>query len=118
MVQGAASLLLALAPSFETTFVAAALLGTGYGAFMSVGLALGADLLPNEADHARDLGFVNVSASLGQLLGPLIGAGLVAAVGGFWLLFLIGAIASVAGGVMTLAIRSARSSPLRDPAER
>ncbi|HET8927718.1 MAG TPA: MFS transporter [Microbacterium sp.] len=118
MVQGAASLLLVLAPSFETTFVAAALLGIGYGAFMSVGLALGTDLLPNEADHARDLGFVNVSASLGQLLGPLIGAGLVAAVGGFWLLFLIGAIASVAGGVMTLAIRSARSSPLRDPAVR
>jgi MFS family permease len=68
-------------PSFDIA-LAAALLGVGYGAYMAVGLALGTDLLPFAEDSARDLGFVTVAASLGQLLGPLVGAGLVAAVGG------------------------------------
>jgi MFS family permease len=111
MVQGAASLMLAAFPSLTMAMVAAALLGVGYGAYMSVGLALGTDLLPYPEDHARDLGFVNVSASLGQLLGPLIGAGLVALVGGFWLLFAVGGVLSVVGGLMTLAIRRRTAAP-------
>lgn len=105
LVQGAAALLLAFVPTFETTMVAAALLGVGYGAYMSVGLALATDLLPHEEDHARDLGFVNVSAALGQLLGPLAGAGLVALVGGFGLLFFVGGALSIVGGLMVLPIR-------------
>lgn len=112
LIQGIASLLIALVPSYETTMVAAALLGVGYGAYMSVGLALATDLLPFPEDSARDLGIVNVSASLGQLLGPLIGAGLVALVGGFWLLFAVGGVLSIAGGAMTLAIRRRPASAL------
>lgn len=106
VIQGIASIVLVVAPSLTSAMIAAALLGVGYGAYMSVGLALGTDLLPYAQDHARDLGFVNVSASLGQLIGPLLGAGLVALVGGFWLLFLVGGILSIAGGLMTYAIRS------------
>lgn len=120
-VQGAAALLLAVFPSFETALLAAALLGVGYGAYMAVGLALGTDLLPFAEDSARDLGFVTVAASLGQLLGPLVGAGLVAAVGGFWLLFLGGAVLSVLGGLMTLMVRAEPrhpSSPAPDPQQR
>lgn len=121
MVQGGAALLLALVPSFEVTLLAAALLGVGYGAYMAVGLALGTDLLPFAEDSARDLGFVTVAASLGQLLGPVVGAGLVAAVGGFWLLFVTAATVSVAGGLMTLKVRAPRlrpSSPVPRPAVR
>jgi MFS family permease len=103
--------MLAAIPSLTTAMVGAALLGVGYGAYMSVGLALGTDLLPYPEDHARDLGFVNVSASLGQLLGPLIGAGLVALVGGFWLLFAVGGVLSIGGGLMTLAIRRRTPAP-------
>lgn len=110
LVQGVASLMIAVFPSYEMTMIAAALLGVGYGAYMSVGLALATDLLPFPEDSARDLGLVNVSASLGQLLGPLIGAGLVALVGGFWLLFAIGGVLSIVGGLMTLAIRRRSSS--------
>ncbi len=110
LVQGGASLMIALMPSYETTMVGAALLGVGYGAYMSVGLALATDLLPFPEDNARDLGLVNVSASLGQLLGPLVGAGLVALVGGFGLMFAVGGALSIAGGLMTLAIRKRSSS--------
>jgi MFS family permease len=106
VIQGLASIILVVAPSLTSAMIAAALLGVGYGAYMSVSLALGTDLLPRAEDHARDLGFVNVSASLGQLIGPLLGAGLVALVGGFWLLFLVGGILSIIGGFMTYAIRA------------
>jgi len=112
-VQAAASLLLAVAPSMTTAMVSAALLGIGYGAYMSVGLALATDILPFADDHARDLGFVNVAASLGQLLGPLIGAALVALAGGFWLLFAVGGVLSILGGAMTLALRSREPSAVR-----
>ena len=106
VIQGLASIILVVAPSLTSAMIAAALLGVGYGAYMSVSLALGTDLLPYAEDHARDLGFVNVSASLGQLIGPLLGAGLVALVNGFWLLFLVGGILSIVGGFMTYAIRT------------
>lgn len=106
LVQAAAAVLIALVPTFEVTMVAAALLGVGYGAFSTVGLALATDLLPNEDDHARDLGLVTVSNNLGQLLGPLVGAGLVALVGGFWLLFAASAVISAVGALMYLAVRT------------
>ncbi len=111
IVQGLAAVFIALFPTYESTMIGAALLGIGYGAYMSVGLALGTDLLPYPEDHARDLGFVNVSASLGQLLGPLIGAGLVALVGGFSLMFAVGGVLSIVGGLMTLAIRKRTPAP-------
>jgi len=111
IVQGLAAVFIALFPTYESTMIGAALLGIGYGAYMSVGLALGTDLLPYPEDHARDLGFVNVSASLGQLLGPLIGAGLVALVGGFPLMFAVGGVLSIVGGLMTLAIRKRTPAP-------
>jgi MFS family permease len=110
LVQAAAALLLALAPSLAAAMIAAALLGTGYGAYMAVGLALATDVLPGRADHARDLGLVTVAASLGQLLGPLLGAGLVALTGRFGPMFGVASALSVAGGLMTLALRPGRTS--------
>ena len=89
--------------------VAAALMGLGYGAFSTVGLAFAADLLPDEQDHARDLGIVSVTAALGQLIGPVLGAGLVALVGGFWLVFVAAAVLSLAGGVLTALARQTRA---------
>jgi MFS family permease len=104
-VQAASGVAIVLVPSFEMTLVAAGLLGLGYGAFSTVGLAFATDLLPDEQDHARDLGIVNVTAALGQLIGPVVGAGLVALVGGFWLVFLMAAVLSVVGGLMTALAR-------------
>ncbi|MGF6823627.1 MFS family permease [Microbacterium sp. ZKA21] len=118
LVQALSAIMILAAPTFLGTAIAAAVMGIGYGAYMSVSLALATDLLPDGLDSARDLGVVNVSASLGQLLGPLIGAGLVAAMGGFWLLFAAAGALSVVGAVMTAAVRPARESRRPDPAVR
>ncbi|MGN6161918.1 MAG: MFS transporter [Marmoricola sp.] len=94
-----------VSPSLLMTGIAAALMGVGYGAYTTVSLALATDLLRDPEDHARDLGLVNVSAQLGQLLAPLLGAGLVALVGGFWLLFTGGIVLSAVGALMTYGIK-------------
>lgn len=115
VVQAASGVVIALVPTFEATMIAAALMGVGYGAFSTVGLAFAADLLPDEQDHARDLGIVNVTAALGQLIGPVLGAALVALVGGFWLVFVAAAVLSLAGGVLTAFARPVRKpSPPAD----
>lgn len=118
LVQAASGVVIAVVPTFEATMVAAALMGLGYGAFSTVGLAFAADLLPDEKDHARDLGIVNVTAALGQLIGPVLGAGLVALVGGFWLVFVAAAVLSVVGGVLTACARQPadRTPGSRSPA--
>lgn len=115
LVQALSAVLILLSPTFVGTAIAAAVMGAGYGAFMAVSLALATDLLPHPENHARDLGIVNVSANLGQLLGPLIGAGLVALVGGFWLLFLAAGILSVIGALMTFAVRPDSAASSRSP---
>lgn len=110
-VQAASGVAIMILPTFEMTMIAAALMGLGYGAFSTVGLAFATDLLPDEHDHARDLGIVNVTAALGQLIGPMVGAGLVALVGGFWLVFVVAAVLSVLGGLMTALARSPEPVP-------
>ncbi|WP_029145452.1 MFS transporter [Microbacterium luticocti] len=118
LVQALAAIVILVAPSLTTTMVAAAVLGVGYGAFSTVGLAFAADRLPHPDDHARDLGLVNTSAALGQLVGPLVGAGLVALVGGFWLLLIVSTVLSAAGGLISGLARESRSSRRPDPARR
>lgn len=118
LVQALSAVMILISPTFIGTAIAAGVMGVGYGAYMAVSLALATDLLPRVEDHARDLGIVNVSASLGQLLGPLLGAGLVALVGGFWLLFLIAGILSAIGAIMTVAVHPARVSRQPRPAVR
>nr|WP_295011433.1 MFS transporter [uncultured Microbacterium sp.] len=115
LVQALSGIVILISPSLVMSAVAAAIMGVGYGGYMAVSLAFATDLLKDPDDHARDLGLVNVSAQLGQLLGPLLGAGLVALVGGFWLLFGAAALLSVGGAVMTFAVRTT-SPASREPA--
>lgn len=105
LVQACSGVVIAVVPTFEATMIAAALMGIGYGAFSTVGLAFAADLLPDDQDHARDLGVVTITAALGQLIGPVLGAGLVALVGGFWLVFAVAAVFSAVGALLTARAR-------------
>ncbi|GAA2824956.1 Na+/melibiose symporter-like transporter [Leucobacter komagatae] len=109
VVQALSGVLLVVSPTFGMTIFAAGIMGVGYGAFSTVGLAFATDVLPSERDHGRDLGLVNTAAALGQLLGPVIGALLVALVGGFWLVFSVAAVLSVVGGAITVLARERRT---------
>lgn len=109
VVQASAGVVILASPTFAATMVSAALMGVGYGGFSTVGLAFATDLLPSSRDNARDLGVVSVTASLGQLLGPVIGACLVAIAGAFWLLFLGATVLSFAGAGLTALARETRA---------
>jgi hypothetical protein len=51
-------------------------LGTGYGVYQAVDFALITQVLPAADDRAKDLGVINIAASLPQVLAPAI-AGLI-----------------------------------------
>ncbi|WP_435615243.1 MFS transporter [Streptomyces coelicoflavus] len=71
VLQTAAALSLALSPTWQAALLAAALLGVGYGAFLSVDQVLTTDVLPDERTRARDLGLVNAAQNLP--IAPVVG---------------------------------------------
>ncbi|WP_051821276.1 MFS transporter [Streptomyces sp. NRRL F-5065] len=69
--QTAAASSLAVSPTWGAALLAAALLGVGYGTFLSVDQVLTTDVLPDERTRARDLGLVNAAQNLP--IAPLVG---------------------------------------------
>jgi len=87
VLQGIAALLLVVAPSFETTAVAAAFLGAGYGAFLSVDQALVTQVLPDAGSRSKDLGIMNIGTNVPQALAPVAAALVIDQLGGYRALF-------------------------------
>jgi MFS family permease len=108
LFQAVAAALLAFVPDFTVAVVAGALLGIGYGAFLSVDQALATQVLPNAATRGKDLGIMNIATTVPQAVAPLLGAWLVAAIAGFTGLFVISAVATVLGALAVLPVRSVR----------
>lgn len=104
-LQAAAALALALVPTWDSSLVAALLLGFGYGLFLSVDQALLTDLLPNEATRARDLGIVNSAQHLP--IAPLVGWA-VLGIAGYAELYVVAAVIMAVGGLVVFRIRSVR----------
>ncbi|HXH36894.1 MAG TPA: MFS transporter [Plantibacter sp.] len=106
--QALAALLLAIWPSLPMGFIAAALIGLGYGCFMSVDQALATQVLPDPTSHGKDLGIMNIAQAVPQAIAPLIGAVLVAWLGGFAGLYLVSAACAVAGAFAVTRVRGVR----------
>jgi MFS family permease len=108
LVMGVGLLLLAYFPSWTIVLPAAAVLGTGFGAYLSVDLALASQLLPTAQDRGKDLGLINTTIFLPMLVAPAI-AGI--ALGGFHsytILFVVLAVATVCAALLILPIRQVR----------
>lgn len=104
--QALAALLLAIWPSLPMGFFAAALIGLGYGCFMSVDQALATQVLPDPASHGKDLGIMNIAQAVPQAIAPLAGALVVAALGGFAGLYFLSALCAVAGALSVLKVKA------------
>lgn len=92
-------------------YVYAALLGLGYGAFMSVDLALMTQVLPKpeagSESAGKDLGILTISVTLPQMISPAIGAGLLGLTGNnYSVLFIFAAIFAMAGAALVMPIKS------------
>ncbi|WP_083701699.1 MFS transporter [Tersicoccus sp. Bi-70] len=108
LVIAAASLIAAFVPTFSGALVAAIVLGIGFGAYLAVDFALLTEVLPAAANRGRDMGVINIAASLPQVLAPVIAWPLVTSGGGFVALFCCAALAGLLGGVFVAPIRSVR----------
>lgn len=107
-VQGVAALLLAFVPQLSVAVVAAALLGLGYGCFLSVDQALATQVLPDPESRGKDLGIMNIALAVPQAVAPLFGAMIVAALGGFAGLFVLSALFAFAGALAVARVKAVR----------
>jgi MFS family permease len=107
-LQGIAALLLAVVPEYTIAMVGAALLGLGYGCFMAVDQALATQVLPNSHTRGKDLGIMNIATAVPQAVAPLLGAFIVAQLGGFFALFVCSAVAAALGGLAIIPIKKVK----------
>lgn len=75
---------------------------------MAVDQALNIDVLPNPDEAGKDLGILNLANTLGQVIAPMVVSPIVAATGGYFLIFPIAAFAVMAGAFIILTIKNAR----------
>jgi MFS family permease len=69
----------------QMLYIAAAVFGLGYGAYIAVDWALVADVLPSQATYARDMGVWNIGLTIPQVFAVIFGGWLIA-LGGFFVI--------------------------------
>lgn len=92
-------------PTATGMMIMAVVCGIGFGAFGSVDQALMTQVLPSAESFAKDLGVVNIAATLPQTLAPAIGGAIVLAFG-YAGLFPVGIALSIAGAFAVYMIKS------------
>ncbi|CAN5289369.1 MFS transporter [soil metagenome] len=107
-LQGLAALLIAFVPDITIAEVGAGLLGLGYGCFMAVDQALATQVLPSSHTRGKDLGIMNIATAVPQAVAPLLGAFVVASLGGFTGLFVASAVFAALGGLAVIPIKSVK----------
>lgn len=108
VLQASAALILAFVPTMGAATVAAAVLGLGYGCFLSVDQALATEVLPDQLSRGKDLGIMNIALTVPQAFAPMLGALLVSAVGGFTLLFVVSGVTALAGALAVAQVKGVR----------
>jgi MFS family permease len=111
IIMGAALVLPLLMASVPGMMGYAVLMGIGYGAFMSVDMALMTQVLPDRGGEAtgKDLGILTTAVNIPQILSPVWSAWLLHLTGGDYRALFVSAIVFVfAGSFFVLPIRSVR----------
>jgi len=85
------------------TFIA----GLGFGMFQAVDTALMSEVLPSAKSFAKDLGVVNIAATLPQTLAPAVAGGIVLTLG-YAGLFPVGIVLSVLGAFAVWPIKAVK----------
>lgn len=106
IVMSLAALLLGFWPTWPGAITAAAVLGLGFGVYLSVDFALMTEVLPSAGDRGKDLGVINIANSLPQVLAPVVAAPIVTYLGGYPVLYVVSAVVGITGSVLVYKIRS------------
>ncbi|MFZ4842682.1 MFS transporter [Mycetocola saprophilus] len=97
-----------IAPSITGVLIYAALGGFFSGVFQAVDTALMSEVLPSTTSFAKDLGVLNIAATLPQTFGPALAGFIVVFFGGYVMLFPIAIVLVVLGAIAVIPIRSVR----------
>jgi len=113
IIMGIALLVPLLMPTVQGMYGYAVLIGLGYGAFMSVDMALMTQVLPKRADGdestGKDLGLLTTAINIPQIIAPVLAVMLLKATGNDYNALFIAAIAFVfAGSFFVWPIKSVR----------
>ena len=107
LLMAAAALLLTFLETWPAALGAAALFGTGFGAYIAVDQALITQVLPKASDRAKDLGIINIAIVCPGAIGALIAAPLVS-LAGYPTLFGATAVVAIAASIGVWQIKSVR----------
>jgi MFS family permease len=106
VVYGLAMFVIALASSFDGFLVGMALSGLGFGMYMAVDLALVADVLPDQASAAKDLGVFNIAGALPFSLAPAVAPAVLAVGGGsYGVLYAVAGVCAITGAAAILPVK-------------
>jgi MFS family permease len=110
VLQGLGLWLIAAAHSYPTFLFGVALTGMGHGVYEGVDLALVTEVLPDRDRHAaKDLGLLNITNTLPQVVAPLAAPAILVFSGGdYTLLFLVAGTAPFLGAVLLSPLKSVR----------
>ncbi|MCM6761146.1 MFS transporter [Rathayibacter sp. ZW T2_19] len=107
----AGAIIVAFSPSVPVYMVGLVLLGLGSGAYSPVDGALVIDVLPGEGrESGKYMSLIVVADQLPRSFGPILGSGIAAigaltAIGGYSLVYLVGAVIAVVGGLFVRKVR-------------
>lgn len=107
----AGAIIVAFSPSVPVYLVGLVILGLGSGAYSPVDGALVIDVLPGEGrESGKYMSLITVADQLPRSFGPLLGTavvaiGALASIGGYTLVYLVGAVVAVAGGLLVRKVR-------------
>ena len=82
--------------------------GIGFGAYLAVDFALLTQVLPQAADRGKDMGVINVAASLPQVFAPTLAFLSTQYFGGYVTLFSAAAVIGLLGAVFVVKIKGWR----------
>ena len=106
---GIALFVIAAADSFSGFLVGMAISGLGFGTYMAVDLALVADVLPDPASTARDMGLFNIANALPYALAPAVAPAILTAGGdSYGVLYAVAGSCAVLAAAAVLPIRGVR----------
>jgi MFS family permease len=110
VLQGLGLWLIAGSHSYTTFLFGVALAGMGHGVYEGVNLALVTEVLPDRDRHAaKDLGLLNITNTLPQVVAPLAAPAILMLSGGdYTLLFLVAGTAPFLGAVLLAPLKSVR----------
>ena len=109
LLYAVAMVLVAVADSFTGFLVGVAVSGLGFGMYFAVDLALVADVLPDPARAAKDLGVLNYAGALPFAVAPAL-APVILSIGGggYPVLYAVAAGCAVVGAVAIVPVKGAR----------